>query len=141
MFAIPFLFVRVLCDCFKSRRRLTLPPQGATVICALLHDIHPTTAMALPTLLQELKAHGFHVVQVVPAGERPKSVPELIASPAADKGAWPTVLTGAPSGDHALSTRQYHRIKKHSAGKRRSAVVRVPEKHSTGSARNWHATF
>src|SRR5262249_54150122 len=27
----------------------------------LLHDIHPATAMALPTLLKELKARGFHV--------------------------------------------------------------------------------
>ena len=38
----------------------------------LLHDIHPATVMALPTLLKELKAHGFHVVQVVPAGDRPE---------------------------------------------------------------------
>src|SRR5262249_24279454 len=58
----------------------------------LLHDIHPATAMALPTLLKELKARGFHVVQVVAAGDRPKFVPELLASPAAEKAAWPTVL-------------------------------------------------
>ena len=58
----------------------------------LLHDIHPATAMALPTLLQELKARGFHVVQVVAAGDRPKFEPELLASPAAEKAAWPTVL-------------------------------------------------
>jgi hypothetical protein len=43
-------------------------------------------------LLQELKAHDFHVVQVVTAGDRPKFVPELLASPAAEKAAWPTVL-------------------------------------------------
>ena len=58
----------------------------------LLHDIHPATAMALPTLLQELKARGFRVVQVVAAGDRPKFVPELLASPAAEKAAWPNVL-------------------------------------------------
>jgi peptidoglycan/xylan/chitin deacetylase (PgdA/CDA1 family) len=57
----------------------------------LLHDIHPATALALPTLLKELKARGFHVVQVVAAGDRPKFVPELLASPAAEKAAWPTV--------------------------------------------------
>jgi peptidoglycan/xylan/chitin deacetylase (PgdA/CDA1 family) len=57
----------------------------------LLHDIHPATALALPTLLKELKARGFRVVQVVAAGDRPKSVPELLASPAAEKAAWPTV--------------------------------------------------
>jgi len=33
----------------------------------LLHDIHPKTVAALPGLLNELKAHGFHVVQVVPS--------------------------------------------------------------------------
>jgi peptidoglycan/xylan/chitin deacetylase (PgdA/CDA1 family) len=103
----------------------------------LLHDIHPATAMALPTLLKELKARGFHVVQVLPAGDRPKSVPELIASPATDKGAWPTVLSSAHSGVDALTTRRYHRIKRLSASKRRPAVVvSVPEKHYTGSARN-----
>ncbi|MGB7035443.1 MAG: hypothetical protein WBD71_07940, partial [Xanthobacteraceae bacterium] len=33
----------------------------------LLHDIHPKTAAALPGLLDQLKANGFHVVQVVPS--------------------------------------------------------------------------
>jgi peptidoglycan-N-acetylglucosamine deacetylase len=100
----------------------------------LLHDIHPATAMALPTLLKELKAHGFHVVQVVPAGDRPKSVPELMASPATDRGAWPTVLTSAHSVDKAMTTRRYYRIKRLDASKHRPAVVvSVPEKHYTGT--------
>lgn len=43
----------------------------------LLHDIHPATAKALPTLLAELKAHGYHIVHVAPAGDRPKSLPPL----------------------------------------------------------------
>ena len=103
----------------------------------LLHDIHPATAMALPTLLKELKARGFQVVQVVPAGDRPKSVPELMASPATERGAWPTVLTSVPSVDHALTTRRDHRIKQHSVSKRRPAVAVSAEKYSTGSARNW----
>jgi len=90
--------------------------------------------MALPTLLKELKAHGFHVVQVVPAGDRPKSVPELMVSPATAKGAWPTVLISGHSGDVALTTRHYHHIKRLSANKRRPAVVvSVPEKYYTGS--------
>jgi hypothetical protein len=42
----------------------------------LLHDIHPATAAALPTLLKELKARGYRIVQAVPAGERPLFVPE-----------------------------------------------------------------
>lgn len=33
----------------------------------LLHDIHPTTAAALPGLLKALKDNGFHIVQVVPS--------------------------------------------------------------------------
>jgi hypothetical protein len=74
------------------------------------------------------------VVQVVPAGDRPKSVPELMASPATDRGAWPTVLTSAHSGGNALTTRRYHRIKRLDASKRRPAVVvSVPEKHYTGT--------
>ena len=35
----------------------------------LLHDIHPATAMALPSLLKELKDRGYRVVHVVPAGK------------------------------------------------------------------------
>jgi peptidoglycan/xylan/chitin deacetylase (PgdA/CDA1 family) len=33
----------------------------------LLHDIHRATVDALPGMLKELKEHGFHIVQVVPA--------------------------------------------------------------------------
>jgi len=32
----------------------------------LFHDIHAVTAKALPNVLDELKRHGFHVVQLVP---------------------------------------------------------------------------
>src|SRR5262249_47309239 len=34
----------------------------------LLHDIHLKTALALPTLLQELKTRGYKIVHVVEAG-------------------------------------------------------------------------
>jgi peptidoglycan/xylan/chitin deacetylase (PgdA/CDA1 family) len=34
----------------------------------LLHDIQPATALALPTLLSELKSRGYRVVHVVPSG-------------------------------------------------------------------------
>ncbi len=46
----------------------------------LLHDIHPATAQALPMLLAALKAHGYRIVHVVPAGVRPTSVPPLPAT-------------------------------------------------------------
>jgi peptidoglycan/xylan/chitin deacetylase (PgdA/CDA1 family) len=46
----------------------------------LLHDIHRTTANALPDLLKKLKAAGFHVVHIVPGTEQPAVA---AASPAA----------------------------------------------------------
>jgi len=58
----------------------------------LLHDIHPATAMALPMLLKELKVKGYRIVQAVPNGDRPKSVPENPAPAVADSGAWPRVV-------------------------------------------------
>ena len=72
----------------RAMRRLEAKGRGIL----LLHDIHPATAMALPMLLQELKTRGFRVVQVVATGDRPKFLPEHLASPAAAKGAWPTVV-------------------------------------------------
>jgi peptidoglycan-N-acetylglucosamine deacetylase len=83
-------FRHITAKTIVQRAMQRLEAKGRGIL--LLHDIHPATAMALPTLLQELKARGFHVVQVVAAGDRPKFVPELLASPAAEKGAWPTVL-------------------------------------------------
>jgi peptidoglycan/xylan/chitin deacetylase (PgdA/CDA1 family) len=58
----------------------------------LLHDIHPATAMALPTLLKELKAKGYKIVQAIPAGERPKSVPESVNPAVVDSGGWPRLV-------------------------------------------------
>src|ERR1041385_1483839 len=43
----------------------------------LLHEIHPATALALPSLLKELKDRRYHIVHVVPPGELPNSVPAL----------------------------------------------------------------
>jgi peptidoglycan/xylan/chitin deacetylase (PgdA/CDA1 family) len=41
----------------------------------LLHDIQPATALALPTILAELKARGYKIVQVVPStSDRPATV-------------------------------------------------------------------
>ncbi len=98
----------------RAMRRLNKKGRGII----LMHDIHPATALALPILLKELKANGYHVVHVVAAGERPKLVPELIASPATERSASPTVLT---SSDHLLPARRSHRIKKRSASKHHSS--------------------
>ena len=109
--------------------------------------------MALPTLLKELKAKGYHVVQVVPAGERPAALPELVASSAEDKGNWPRVLkTSASTTSDETPLRHRikkarasahaalrHRIKKTHAGKRHrrpAAVASMPASDHTAS-RAW----
>jgi hypothetical protein len=51
----------------------------------LLHDIHPKTVAALPGLLDQLKAEGYHVVQVVPSASYEMAMarrphPALLAS-------------------------------------------------------------
>ena len=92
----------------RTMRRLNAKGRGII----LMHDIHRATAMALPILLKELKANGYNVVHVMAAGERPKSIPELMALPASDEKAPPGDLTNAPSGDHAVTAPQTHRIKK-----------------------------
>ena len=101
----------------RAMRRLNAKGRGII----LLHDIHRSTAMALPMLLTELKANGYNVVHVVAAGERPQSIPELMALPANNGKALPTEATNASSRDHALTARQNHRIKKRRVSRHRSA--------------------
>ena len=130
----------------------------------LMHDIHPATAMALPALLKELKKEGYHVVQVVPAGERPASVPELVASSDKDKGAWPRVLKASAdavvSGDkpalrkHHVKTRaaavvsddkpalRKHHVKKAAAGTHHRPVVRASARQQDRAAsQSWPANW
>jgi peptidoglycan/xylan/chitin deacetylase (PgdA/CDA1 family) len=106
----------------------------------LLHDIHPATAMALPTILRELKSRGYHVVQVKPAGERPAAVPELVAS--SDKAAWPRVLETSATGSIKDRVTLRHRIKKALAKKilakkRRPAAVASLPAADYATARGW----
>lgn len=54
----------------RAMRRLEARGRGIL----LLHDIHQSTAEALPELLRQLKEKGFHIVHVVPASaDRPKT--------------------------------------------------------------------
>jgi peptidoglycan-N-acetylglucosamine deacetylase len=79
----------------------------------LLHDIHPATVMALPALLKELKAKGYKIVQAVPAGERPKSVPENVNPAVADAGGWPRVVkTSLKSHGKPVKVAVAHRHKR-----------------------------
>ena len=103
----------------RAMRRLDEKGRGIL----LLHDIHPATALALPNLLKELKDRGYHVVQVVAAGERPETVPDLLASPDSNKGAWPRVLVGSATQDTPVKAARHHRVKKIIAGKRRRPTV------------------
>ncbi len=95
----------------RAMQRLDAKRQGIL----LLHDIHPATVLALPNLLEELKEHGYQVVHVVPAGELPKSVPELPA-PAVASGAWPHVLHTSASSNSAMVI-LHHRVKKRVVGR------------------------
>jgi peptidoglycan/xylan/chitin deacetylase (PgdA/CDA1 family) len=80
----------------------------------LLHDIHPATVLALPALLKELKDNGYKIVQAVPPGDRPASVPEKAPVPTASGG--PSRTVAAPAASDASAKRMahhHHRAKKH----------------------------
>jgi hypothetical protein len=109
----------------------------------LMHDIHPATALALPGLLKELKANGYHVVQVIAAGEHPKVLPELVAS-TVEKEAWPRILhVNAETGGPAKA-RLRHRVKvalahhRHRRSAERQEAGRID--YSTTSSMDRHST-
>ena len=118
----------------RAMRRLDEKGRGIL----LLHDIHPATVLALPTLLKELKDRGYHVVQVVAAGERPKSLPELVASPDTSKESWPRVLQTKTTHDTPAKTAVRHRGKKLITNKhRRPTVASLHEADQTAAAHDW----
>jgi peptidoglycan-N-acetylglucosamine deacetylase len=102
----------------RAMRRLDEKGRGIL----LLHDIHPATALALPALLKELKEHGYRVVQVVAAGERPEQLPERLGSPEYNKEGWPRVVKASVDRDTPAKVAMRHRMKK-AAGKRRRPNV------------------
>jgi hypothetical protein len=67
-----------------ERAMARLEKHGGGIL--LLHDIHPRTVAALPGLLRQLKEHGFHVVQVVPA---PGAAAKTIVAGARPTPPWP----------------------------------------------------
>ena len=108
-------FRRITPNQIVQRAMQRLDAKGRGIL--LLHDIHPATAMALPSLLKQLKEHGYQVVHVVPMGELPKSVPELPASAAVANGTWPRLLHTNGTGDGNAMAISHHRVKKHVVGK------------------------
>jgi peptidoglycan/xylan/chitin deacetylase (PgdA/CDA1 family) len=77
----------------------------------LLHDIHPATAMALPVLLKELKAKGYHIVQAVPTGERLASVPERPKAAAAEKQGWPRLAKIGSAAEESHKPKRKHIVR------------------------------
>ena len=118
----------------RAIRRLEAKGRGIL----LLHDIHPATALALPTLLKELKEHGYHIVQVVSAGERPESLPELVASPDVSKESWPRVVPTKTPHEKVAKTALRHRVKKTISGKhRRPSVAGLHDSENTAVSQDW----
>lgn len=73
-----------------SKAMTRLNQRGRGIL--LLHDVQPVTALALPSLLQELKRNGYRVVHVVPHGKRPNLRMRHVATAESDGQAWPRVL-------------------------------------------------
>jgi peptidoglycan/xylan/chitin deacetylase (PgdA/CDA1 family) len=69
-----------------ARAMSRLEAKGKGIL--LLHDIHPWTAAALPGLFKELKDHGFHIVQVVPAVPAAPGEQRMIAARSEWTVAW-----------------------------------------------------
>jgi len=116
----------------RAMRRLNEKGRGIL----LLHDIHPATVLALPTLLKDLKEQGYHVVQVVAAGERPNSLPEPSASPDTGKETWPRVVQ--PKSAHTpVKTTLHHRAKKPTGKHRRPTVVGFHEPDYSAYTKDW----
>jgi len=118
-----------------QRAMRQLHAKGRGII--LMHDIHPATTMALPMLLKQLKSEGYRVVQVVPTGERPASVPTLVAS--TDKGNWPRVLKVSATASIPDRATLRHRVKKALARKHHRATLasaKLPDA-SFATLRNW----
>src|SRR5580765_7500261 len=103
----------------RAMRRLEEKGRGIL----LLHDIHPATALAVPVLLKELKERGYRVVQVVAAGERPASVPELLGAPEYNKEGWPRVVKADVSRETPTTVALQHRAKSDATKKRRRPAV------------------
>ncbi len=90
----------------RTMKRLNAKGRGIV----LMHDIHPSTALALPRLLKELKKEGYRVVHVVAAGKRPKELPQVVATKT-EMESWPSVLHAKAQKTGAAMSALRHRVK------------------------------
>lgn len=118
----------------RAMRRLEEKGRGIL----LLHDIHPATAMAVPTLLKELKERGYRVVQVVAAGERHASVPELLGAPEYNKEGWPRVVKASVSREAPTKVALRHRVTNNATTKRHRGAVAALHDDSAKTNNWWH---
>jgi peptidoglycan/xylan/chitin deacetylase (PgdA/CDA1 family) len=121
----------------RAMRRLEEKGRGIL----LLHDIHPATALAVPVLLKELKQRGYRIVQVVAAGERPESVPELLGAPEHNKEGWPRVVKASVSGEKPAKVALRHRVTNDATTKRRRPAVAGLHEPGSGTSAFGHIGF
>lgn len=114
----------------RAMRRLNEKGRGIL----MLHDIHPATARALPILLKELKEQGYHVVQVVAAGEHPQTLPELADTPMAAKDTW---TDKSERHEPRAKSASHHRPRNLTGKRRRPAVASLHEPNYSNDARKW----
>lgn len=109
-----------------SRAITRLDARGKGIL--LLHDIHPGTAVALPTLLRELKERGYRVVHIVPASpDRPKTATlpqDWVASWATQKR-WPRIYLFARAEREGVFAVPGEQVFKMTDSYARSSVTRV----------------
>ena len=112
----------------------------------LLHDIQPRTAIALPILLRALKARGYRIVHVMPAGpERPKTLAPPEAWVMHRPPQWPRVLERDPAFAEAGADHAYPDLTEWpitlAAAPSEPGTVAVPLIHPTpGRSRLWPET-
>ncbi|MEJ2376693.1 MAG: polysaccharide deacetylase family protein [Pseudolabrys sp.] len=129
----------------RTMKRLNKRSRGII----LMHDIHADTALALPRLLKELKKEGYRVVHVVAAGERPKSLPQVAASPI-ETEKWPNKDEQHAKAEkaHAAKAARHHRVKRAVARRRRhhhhyrhrsthTARADIAKKRASATGRAW----
>lgn len=118
----------------RAMRRLEEKGRGIL----LLHDIHPATALAVPVLLKQLKERGYRVVQVVAAGERPASVPELLDAPEYNKEGWPRVVKANVSRAKPAKVAVRDRATNNATTKRRRPAVAALHGDTANTNNRWH---
>jgi peptidoglycan/xylan/chitin deacetylase (PgdA/CDA1 family) len=115
----------------KAMHRLDEKGRGVL----LLHDIHPATVMALPTLLKELKASGYRIVHVIAPGNRPATLPDRVAQPGKDKQGWPRVArTGEPEQTGSVTKTRKSALRR---ARERIAAEVAKKKQKAQTASGW----